>query len=643
MVELNDISVIYGERHVLDGISLRIPTSDKVGIVGKNGCGKSTLLKIIAGLHTPDKGSFGLPGETRIGFLHQDIKIDLSPKVLDATKQSLKDLKKIEDQLIPLRQKAEETGVLSDEEGIRITELEERFNMLGGYTQDAEAEQILKGLGFSPDDLNKKVGELSGGWRMRVELAKILLSKPDLLLLDEPNNHLDMESIIWLENWLQNYEGTALIVSHDTDFIENASNAILEIKNGRAFYFNGVYSRYLKVKESRMENDLQTYQNQQKELEEKQRTIDRFRAKATKAKMAKSMQKQVDKMVLVDKPEEDNSSIKIRFQPPPRSGDMVLKVQNLSKSFGDLKVLDKVDFEVRRGEKVSLVGKNGEGKTTFVRLILNELESDGGSVEIGHNVKIGYFAQNQDELLNEEMTLLEFMEEDCPDALRPKLRGILGSFLFSNDDVEKKIKVLSGGERSRLAMAKLLLKPFNLLILDEPTNHLDIVSKNILKQTIDQFEGTVILVSHDRDFLRGLSNSTWEFFNRKIKPYLGDIDYFLKKKGKENIRDFEKRDRPSQSSSIAEKEVREFTPSLSQEELFSLRKKLNKTISYSERSIQELENKIQSLELDMADPEFFDKNNAVEVTQKHRELKNHLQLENQKWEDAVEKLTSLDN
>ncbi|TVR82395.1 MAG: ABC transporter ATP-binding protein [Saprospirales bacterium] len=641
MIDFNNISVVYGERYVLDRITLSLPAGEKVGIIGKNGGGKSTLLKIVAKQLTPDEGQFSLPSETTIGYLHQDIDIDLSPQVIDAVKASLKELKEVEDKLNTLKKKAENQGALSDSEGMWLTELEERFRILGGYTQDAEAERILKGLGFSPEDIEKKVGELSGGWRMRVELGKILLARPELLLLDEPNNHLDMESIIWLESWLKNYEGTALIVSHDAEFIENATSSVLEITGGKAFFFKGSFADYFQNKEIRRENELRTYQNQQKEIADRQRTIDRFRAKATKARMAKSMEKQLQKMDRVEIEEEDSNKIRFRFQPPPRSGDIVLKANELSKSFDGLKVLDGVSFELRRGEKVSLVGKNGEGKTTFIRMVIGELEKSSGEINYGHNVTIGYFAQDQDKLLDGDLTLLQFMEKDCPNELRPRLRGILGSFLFSNDDVEKKIKVLSGGERSRLAMAKLLLKPFNLLILDEPTNHLDIPSKEILKQTINQYEGTVLIVSHDRDFLRNLCVRTCEFSGKKIHNFLGDIDYFLEKKGKSDIRDFEKKEHRGNVQNDQENKESGDKTSLSQEELFALRKQLNRTIKYSERTIEQLEGKISAIEHSMSDPRFFDRTDSLKVAQEHSKLKKDLAAETLKWEKAVEDIDRL--
>ena len=636
MIEINNISIIYGERAVLDRINLNLTYGDKIGVIGKNGCGKSTLLKILAGMQVSDEGSFAMPSGTTIGFLHQDINIDLKPSVKEACLSGLEELKKIESKLNDLKEKAESGHELNAEEGIKLSELEERFRLLGGYNQEAMAEKILKGLGFSPVDIEKKVGELSGGWRMRVELAKILLARPDLLLLDEPTNHLDMESIIWLEGWLSHFEGTALIVSHDAEFIENATQSILEIQNGTAFYFKGKFSLYQKSRQERMENQLRAFQNQQREVQDRQRTIDRFRAKATKAKMAKSMEKQLEKMDMVEKPEEDTTTIRFQFQPPPRSGDIVVRASRVSKSFDELKVLEDIDFQIRRGEKVSLVGKNGEGKTTFIRLILNQLERDSGEVEYGHNVQVGYFAQNQDKLLDGELTLLEFMEEGCPNELRPRLRGILGNFLFSNDDVEKKIKVLSGGERSRLAMAKMLLRPFNLLILDEPTNHLDMLAKDVLKQTIDQFEGTVIIVSHDRDFLRGLSNRTIEFSNKKTHEYLGDIDYFLSRKGKENIREFEKKDIKSDNENTSDSPVKE------KQEDFQLRKTLNRTISYCERNIEKIELHIAKLEEKMSDPDFHSKPESIEASKEYARLKDELIEENSKWDKAVEELDKLD-
>jgi ATP-binding cassette subfamily F protein 3 len=520
-------------------------SGDRVGLVGKNGAGKSTMLKILAGDFKPDSGSIATEKEVKMGFLRQDIDFELGRTVLEEAYQAFEDIKKTEvriDQINHLL--ATRTDYESQTYSELIDELSDvthHFEVLGGYNYVGDTEKILLGLGFKREEFNNQTDTFSGGWRMRIELAKLLLQSNDILLLDEPTNHLDIESIIWLEGFLRNFPGVVVIVSHDKMFLDNVTNRTIEISLGKAYDFNKSYSQYLVLREEIREKQLATQKNQAKKIEETEKLIEKFRAKASKASMAQSLIKKLDKVERIEVDEDDNSVMNISFPVSQTPGRVVIEAENVTKAYDDKIILKDISLLVERGSKIAFVGQNGQGKSTFIKAIVNEFKYQG-SIKLGHNVQLGYFAQNQAEYLDGEITLLETMVNAATDSNRSKVRDMLGSFLFRGDDVEKKVKVLSGGERNRLALCKLLLQPINVLLMDEPTNHLDIKSKNVLKAALNKFEGTLLLVSHDRDFLQGMANTVYEFKDQKIREYLGDINFFLEQRNAMNMREIEKKD-----------------------------------------------------------------------------------------------------
>ena len=507
MVSVQDISVSFGSFDLLTNISFLINDQDRIGLAGKNGAGKSTLLKIISGHQSPTSGQIDMSKEVTIGYLPQQMKVDDTTTVINETITAFSELIGLSEEIeycsseIARREDYESADYLKLCD--HLTVVEERYRMLGGTNYMAEAEVTLLGLGFERKDFERPTSELSGGWRMRIELAKILLRKPSLFLLDEPTNHLDIESIQWLETFLAGYPGAVVLVSHDRAFLDNVTRRTIEISLGKIYDYKASWSKYLVLREERREQQLASYRNQQKMIDDTEKFIDRFRYKATKAVQVQSKIKQLDKVERLEVDEEDKSAINLRFPPAPRSGTVVVEADTLTKKYGSLTVLNKIDFKISRGEKVAFVGRNGEGKTTLSKVIIGEVDWEG-NLKIGHNVKIGYFAQNQDVLLDESRTVLQTIDDIAKGDIRTKIRDMLGAFLFRGDDVEKKVKVLSGGERARLALVKLLLEPTNLLVLDEPTNHLDMRSKDILKQALIKYDGTLIVVSHDRDFLDGI-------------------------------------------------------------------------------------------------------------------------------------------
>jgi len=518
---------------------------DRVGLVGKNGAGKSTMLKILAKDFAPDSGSIATEKEVRIGFLRQDIDFEQGRTVLEEAYEAFTDIKIVEKKLEEINhQLVTRTDYESEEYSQIIEDLSDythRFDLLGGYNYVGDTEKILLGLGFKREDFNNQTETFSGGWRMRIELAKLLLQANDILLLDEPTNHLDIESIIWLESFLRNYPGVVVIVSHDKMFLDNVTNRTIEISLGKAYDFNKPYSQYLELRSEIREKQLATQKNQAKKIEETEKLIEKFRAKASKASMAQSLIKKLDKVERIEVDEDDNSVMNISFPVSITPGRVVVEAEDVSKSYGEKQILKDISLLVERGSKIAFVGQNGQGKSTFMKAIVKDLDYTG-TIKLGHNVQLGYFAQNQAEYLDGEITLLQTMQDAATDTNRAKVRDMLGSFLFRGDDVEKKVKVLSGGERNRLALCKLLLQPINVLVMDEPTNHLDIKSKNVLKEALKQYEGTLLLVSHDRDFLQGMSNIVYEFKDQKIKEYLGDINFFLEQRNLENMREVEKKD-----------------------------------------------------------------------------------------------------
>ncbi len=588
MLNIHNLSVSFGGTFLFEEVTFRMGVGDRVGLVGKNGAGKSTMLKILAGDFKPDSGQIATEKEVRIGFLRQDIDFEQGRTVLEEAYQAFTDIQIVEKKLEAINhQLVTRTDYESEEYGQIIEDLSDythRFELLGGYNYVGDTEKILLGLGFKRDVFNNQTETFSGGWRMRIELAKLLLQANDILLLDEPTNHLDIESIIWLESFLRNYPGVVVIVSHDKMFLDNVTNRTIEISLGKAYDFNKPYSQYLELRHEIREKQLATQKNQAKKIEETEKLIEKFRAKASKASMAQSLIKKLDKVERIEVDEDDNSVMNISFPVSKVPGKVVIEAEDVTKAYGDKVILKDISLLVERGSKIAFVGQNGQGKSTFIKAIVNEFEYKG-SIKLGHNVQVGYFAQNQAEYLDGEITLLRTMEDAATDTNRSKVRDMLGSFLFRGDDVEKKVKVLSGGERNRLALCKLLLQPINVLLMDEPTNHLDIKSKNVLKAALQKFEGTLLLVSHDRDFLQGMSNLIYEFKDQKIKEYLGDINYFLEMRNLENMREVEKKD-------IAKKEVVAVKQALSYEDQ-KKSKALHNKLSKVESQIKELERNIQ--------------------------------------------------
>ena len=589
MLNIHNLSVSFGGTYLFEEVTFRLGAGDRVGLVGKNGAGKSTMLKILAGDFKPDSGVIATEKEVKMGFLRQDIDFEQGRTVLEEAYQAFEEIKRAEFRIEEINhQLATRTDYESDTYSTLIEELSDvshHYEVLGGYSYVGDTEKILLGLGFKREDFENQTDTFSGGWRMRIELAKLLLQSNDILLLDEPTNHLDIESIIWLESFLKNFPGVVVIVSHDKMFLDNVTNRTIEISLGKAYDFNKPYSQYLLLRGEIREKQLATQKNQAKKIEETEKLIEKFRAKASKASMAQSLIKKLDKVERIEVDEDDNAVMNISFPVSITPGRVVIEAEHVTKSYGDKTILKDISLLVERGSKIAFVGQNGQGKSTFIKAIVNEFEYEG-SIKLGHNVQLGYFAQNQAEYLDGEKTLLDTMLEAATDTNRSKVRDMLGSFLFRGDDVEKKVKVLSGGERNRLALCKLLLQPINVLVMDEPTNHLDIKSKNVLKAALQKYEGTLLLVSHDRDFLQGMSNLVYEFKDQKIKEYLGDINFFLEQRNAVNMREIEKKD--VEKNDNANKQQ---AKNLSYEE-----QKKNKSL---QNKLSKVETQIKQLEIDI--------------------------------------------
>ena len=632
MVSVQDISVSFGSFDLLTNISFLINDQDRIGLAGKNGAGKSTLLNIISGLQSPTSGIIDMSKDVTIGYLPQQMRVDDTTTVLNETITAFSELIGLSEEIeycsseIARRQDYESNEYLKLCD--HLTVVEERYRMLGGTNYMAEAEQTLLGLGFERKDFDRYTNELSGGWRMRIELAKILLRKPSLFLLDEPTNHLDIESIQWLETFLTGYPGAVLMVSHDRAFLDNVTRRTIEISLGKIYDYKASWSKYLILREERREQQIAAFRNQQKKIEDTERFIERFRSKATKAVQVQSKIKQLDKVERLEVDEEDTSAVNLRFLPSPRSGTVVVEANDLSKSYGSLNVLNNIDIKISRGEKVAFVGRNGEGKTTLSKIIIGDLDYTG-TLKLGHNVKIGYFAQNQDELLDEEKTVLQTIDDVAKGDIRAKIRNMLGAFLFRGDDVEKKVKVLSGGERSRLAMVKLLLEPCNLLVLDEPTNHLDMRTKDILKQALIKYDGTLIVVSHDRDFLDGIVGKVFEFKHNRIKENIGGIYDFLRKKKIENLKEIERKD------IIKGNNVRNEVSSNKQKYLE--KKDYDRNLRKLRKRLEESETVIEKLEAEIiaVDKSFMEAGNSSEAHEldykRYQDLKDQLNEEINRW------------
>ena len=650
MISIQNLSVEFNCNPLFENVNYVINKKDRIALVGKNGAGKSTMLKIIAGIQKPTHGSVALPKDIVVGYLPQQMNITDTKTLIDETKEAFNHIKVLHDEIDAINLELSEREDYESDEYHKLidklTHCNELLTMYGSENCDAEAEKTLMGLGFVREDFDRPTSEFSGGWRMRVELAKLLLRKPDVLLLDEPTNHLDIESIQWLENFLKTKANAVVLVSHDRAFIDNVTTRTIEISCGKIYDYNVNYSKFVELRKERVEQQMRAYMNQQKQIQDTEDFIERFRYKATKSVQVQSRIKQLEKIERIEVDEVDNSHINLKFPPAPRSGDYPLILENVGKRYGEHQVFSGVTFTIKRGEKVAFVGKNGEGKSTLVKCIMNEIPFDG-MLKIGHNVKIGYFAQNQAQLLDTEITVFDTIDRVAVGDIRTKIRDILGAFMFGGEASDKKVKVLSGGEKTRLAMIKMLLEPVNLLILDEPTNHLDMRTKDVLKDAIKEFNGTVIVVSHDREFLDGLVEKVYEFGGGKVREHLGGIYDFLATKKLESLRELELQgsneqvktkpalsksptaaakfdDAPKQGKlSYAEQKARE-----------KVLRKAQKKVEESEKAISAIENEIKDLESilssgDVVNPELYNK---------HAELQKRLENAMSVWELACMEL-----
>ena len=597
MLNVHNLSVSFQGEYLFEEVAFMLNAGDRVGLIGKNGAGKSTMLKLLSRELKPDSGTIAADKDVRIGFLKQDIDFVKGRTILEEAYQAFGEIKTLEQKLDDIHHQIETRTDYESESYHNLLDMlsdyTHRFDLIGGYQYQGETEKVLLGLGFQRSDFDKLTDSFSGGWRMRIELAKLLLQNNDILLLDEPTNHLDIESIIWLEQFLTTYSGAVVIVSHDKMFLDNVTNRTIEISVGKIYDYPKPYSKFLELRQEIREQQLASQKNQEKKIQQTEKLIEKFRAKASKASMAQSLIKKLDKIDRIEVDEEDNAVMNVRFPVSVTPGKVVLEIDDVSKSYGEKEVLSHVSLLVERGSKIAFVGQNGQGKTTLAKMIIGETDYQG-TIKLGHNVQLGYFAQNQADYLDGELTVLDTMYHAADDTNRMKIRDILGSFLFRGDEVDKKVKVLSGGERNRLALAKMLLSDFNVLVMDEPTNHLDIKSKNVLKKALQQFEGTLIIVSHDRDFLQGLTDKVYEFKNKNIKEYLGDIDFYLEQRAVANFREMEQQKEtlstPTKAAANAEKLSFE-----QQKQQKAAQNKLNKI----ENQIAALEEELKQMDIQM--------------------------------------------
>ncbi|MBQ1981327.1 MAG: ABC-F family ATP-binding cassette domain-containing protein [Alistipes sp.] len=552
MISLDNLTVSYGGWTLFDSISFMINEKDRIGLVGKNGAGKTTLLRIITGEQEPSEGAVTLNGECSIGYLPQQMRVADTTTLKAETEKAFDEVLRLEAQIEKITTEiAERTDYESEEYSTlihRLNEAQDRYHILGGDTREADIEKTLLGLGFKRTDFDRPTKEFSGGWRMRIELAKLLLQRPSIFLLDEPTNHLDIESIQWLEEYLKNYNGAVLLISHDRAFLDNVTTRTIELSLGHIYDYKVPYSKFVELRAERRVQQMAAYENQQKLIEKTEEFIEKFRYKPTKSNQVQSRIKQLERLERIEVDEEDLSRLNIKFPPAPRSGQIVAEIKEVGKSFGQKHIFSGATFTIERGQKIALVGRNGEGKTTMARMLIGELEQTEGSIKLGANVNIGYYAQNQDDLMDGDFTVFDTLDRVAVGDIRTRLRDILGAFLFRGEDIDKKVKVLSGGERSRLAMARLMLEPYNLLVLDEPTNHMDMRSKDILKNALQKYDGTVVVISHDRDFLDGLVDRIYEWRDGGVQEYLGGIYYFLEKRKLDSMQEIERKDTPTEST-----------------------------------------------------------------------------------------------
>ena len=667
MISVDNLTVSFGGWDLFKDISFLINPKDRIGLVGKNGAGKSTMLKVLTGEQPPSSGGVSRNGDCTIGYLPQQMKVADTTTLYAETEAAFGEVIDLEKEIAHL---TEQITVRTDYESKeyetllhRLNDCNDRFQILGGLNREAEIEKTLLGLGFKRSDFTRATSEFSGGWRMRIELAKLLLRRPSLFLLDEPTNHLDIESIEWLESYLKEYNGAVVLISHDRAFLDNVTTRTIEISLGKATDYKVPYSRYVELRNERRQQQMAAYLNQQKMIEQTEDFIERFRYKPTKSNQVQSRIKQLEKIERIEIEEEDLATLNIKFPPAPRSGQVVVEAKEAGKSFGEKHVFSDATFTIERGEKVALVGRNGEGKTTFARLVIGESEPSRGVVRVGHNVHIGYYAQNQDDLMNGDFTVFDTLDRVAVGDVRTKLRDILGAFLFRGEDIDKKVKVLSGGERARLAMARLMLEPYNLLVLDEPTNHMDMRSKDILKNALQKYNGTVIVISHDREFLDGLVDKVYEFRDGRVKEHLGGIYDFLRDRQLESMREL---DRANSSAAVAAQSSGPGTnpvpgnrskgtagkspangatspakPALSGKELYTLKREADKQLRKAERDVEQAEEQIMALEKQiagmdkqMADPTAhgIDLSDGTLYAQ-YNELKDQLSKLTYRWEE----------
>ena len=642
MISINSLTVAYGGFTLLDDINFHISENDKIGLVGKNGAGKSTVLKLICGLQSPTSGKVAVPSGVRIGYLPQIMEHHKGRSVIDEAMTAFADMFRMEDEIKDIVAELEKRTDYESKEYqdliIRMNDLNDTLAMRQSESPRVQAERTLMGLGFKYDELERHTETFSQGWNMRIELAKILLSRPDVLLLDEPTNHLDIESIEWLESYLKDYRGSIVLISHDRKFLDNTTNRTVEIMLGHIHDYKVPYSKYLELRKERIAQQKAAYENQQRMIEKTEEFIEKFRYKPTKSNQVQSRIKALEKLDRIEVDEEDRSRLAVKFPPAPRSGDIAFKAVDLTVGYGSKVVFSGANIEVKRGEKVALVGRNGEGKTTLMRVIMRELDPMSGEARVGHNVNIGYYAQNQEDILDKNDTVFETLDRIAVGDIRTKLRDILAAFLFKGEDIDKKVAVLSGGERARLAMAKLMLKPYNLLALDEPTNHMDIRSKDILKQALKSYDGTLVVVSHDRDFLDGLVTKLYEFRDGHVKEHLGGIQEFLDSRRIETLNELERHIK-EEKAPAPEKEERKAAAKdeynarkfVSKEE----RKKRNR-ISFLEKGIAEIEAKMKEIESVLSNP--GEKDDIMELTRTYLENKRELDAKTEEWASLVESL-----
>ena len=643
MISVNNLSLYFGGQDVFKNISFMVNKGDKIGLVGKNGAGKSTLLNLLSNNLTPNQGGVAIPNGLILGYLTQDLDFEDGRTVIEEAQTAFSYLNDIKDRLVIVNKEINERTDYETDSYLELIsefhDLDERYRMSGGNDMQSEISQVLSGLGFTQYDYERQTTEFSGGWRMRIELAKILLQKPDVLLLDEPTNHLDIESIIWLEQWLKKFTGAIVLVSHDRLFLDSVSNRTIEMSFAKINDYKAKYTKYLDLRKDRIEKQIQAKKNQDKFITETKVLINKFRAKKNKAAFAQTLITKLSRLEIIHVEKEDVGRMQFRFPPAPHSGKLSLTIKEASKSYDDLDVLDRINLEIIKGEKIAFVGKNGEGKSTLAKMVVGEIDFEG-LIELGHQVKMGYYAQNQADFLDEELTVLQTIENAVTEHTKANVRTVLGSFLFSNDDVSKKVKVLSGGERARVALCKLLLEPYNLLVMDEPTNHLDITSKELLKKALMDYDGSLIVVSHDREFLQGLTQKVYEFREKNIKEYYGDINTFLSEKDLDNFKQLEASQK-DQKVSLKNKNI-EQESYLDKKNKKKNINKLKNRISKLEKEITELSNALKSKDFDLSDPiKFKNLSSDKEFFVVYDKQQNRLKELEEEWTNKTDELEEL--